>query len=158
MPATEVLIVTAFVATMGTATFYEPEDVGKNGARVSIGQTQGYVKEQTLSAGIEHNKWEANYTVQGNRNEETAEGNTRMYSITRVIRPAWGTPEVQPVFKIGPAYVTNSPFVGRENMHLAFGLEVYDKLSLTWDHYSSGGVSRPNSGIENLKLTYLIEW
>lgn len=156
--STAIAGVVAFVTLLGSATFSEPDFIRNDGARISIGQSQGYITESILSAGIEHSKWEANYTVQGNRSEGTADGNTRMYSLTRNIRPDWGPPPVQPVFKIGPAYVTNSPFVGRENMHLGFGVEMYGKFHVGWNHYSSGGVQKPNRGLDDVRITYLIEW
>ena len=150
--STEVALVAAFVATLSGA--YTAEDPGSYpppGARVFIGQSVGYVSETVQGVGVEAYRWELQAAQQGNRNEGTAEGVTSIYSLTRVIRPAWTSGDWQPTFRIGPAYIDNSPFVGRTNMHLGAGIEWRGMLSLGYHHYSSGGTHRPNTGLDDIR-------
>lgn len=145
--------VAVFVTLTGAAYHSEPPDNPKPGARVFIGQSTGYISETIQGVGVEAYRWELQAAEQGNRNERTAEGTTNLYSLTRIIRPAWTFIGFQPEFRIGPAYVENSPFVGRTNMHLAAGVAWYGLISLSYNHYSSGGVHRPNTGLDDVRAS-----
>ena len=74
-----------------------------------------------------------------------------MYSLQREFRPIdrpW-----RPVVGIGPAYVENSPFVGRVNYALSAGVEWRGQFGLTYTHYSNAGMTSPNTGLDSIRLS-----
>lgn len=150
------LAVAAFVASVGAGTFAEPEGAGLTGARMAVGQTTGYVEESILEVGLEHIGWELSAAHRGNRNEGSSLGVTEYYSLTRVVRPDWLGHGWQPFFRIGPAYVRNSAFVGNTNFRLGLGLEWRQTFAAEIGHYSSAGIHKPNTGEETFQIRYMI--
>lgn len=161
MSTLEVLSVATFLAAMGAGAVNEPPHIRNDGARVSLGVTQSkWMKETVLEVGIEWNKWELAAAQQGNSRNNTAEGVTELYSLTRVVRPDWNLSgnDWQNYYRIGPAYVANSPFVGNTNMRLGVGMEWRGIFALEWSHYSSANLHDPNFGVDITSIKYHISF
>lgn len=147
------LLITAFVLFLGGANVNDSPEVHPTGGTVELGRTIGRLEETVGGVGVTHNGWSAKVIQQGNRHGETAEGQTYMYSVQREFRPLNTT--VRPVMAIGPAYVVNSPFVGRTNYHLSIGAEV-SVFRITANHYSNAGMTSPNTGLDNVSVQMIL--
>ena len=153
---TTVAAIALFVATVGTANVHDTPALHPTGATVELGRTVGRLDETVNAVSINHNGWRATAAGQGNRNDRTAEGTTYMYSLQREFRPI-ETPW-RPVVGIGPAYVDNSPFVGRVNYALSAGIEWRGHMGLTYTHYSNAGMTSPNTGLDSVRLWMMVEF
>ena len=146
-----VAAIAAFIATLGTANVHDNPALHPTGATFELGRTVGRLDETVNALSLNHNGWRATAAGQGNRNDRTAEGTTYMYSLQREFRPIdrpW-----RPVVGIGPAYVDNSPFVGRVNYALSAGVEWRGTFGLTYTHYSNAGMTSPNTGLDSIRLS-----
>ena len=145
--------IAAFVVALGFAAGDEIDAPGSDGARISLGVTMGSrITEAAGEFGYEFRNWELAATQHGYRHDQTTDEPVNIYSLSRVVRPDWTGNSWQPYFRIGAAYVDESPFVGDTNVRLGAGVEWGGQFSVEWSHYSSAGIHVPNTGVDIVQI------
>lgn len=74
-------------------------------------------------------------------------------SFSRILRPQWHLLGAANYYRLGVAYVDGSVLVGNGNFRLGIGLE-WSAVQLEYFHYSSGGLGKPNTGVDGLVLRF----
>lgn len=119
---------------------------------VSLGSTAFNSHEPYGEFGYEYNKWEANIGIIGSGpTQKGDQGEVHVYSISRIVKPDWSFLKGKNYYRIGLAYVDDTPLVGDTNYRLGIGID-YGVFSIEYIHYSSSGIHETNRGIDAFQL------
>lgn len=117
-----------------------------DGARIALGKTAVNSSHTYGEFGYEWNQWEITIGQIG-QEEDPAE----VFTLSRIVRPDWRILGATNFYRIGFAYVDDSPLIGDTNFRLGFGLE-WELVQLEYFHYSSAGIHDPNTGVDGIQF------
>lgn len=150
MNKTSILVV-LFIIVLVFATYsaYGSED---NGTRISLGYSLINSELPFGELGYEHNNWEVAVSAfGGGKTKNGHQDTTYIYSLSHVVRPEWYVFKGRNYYRIGVAYVDDSPLVGDTNFRLGIGVE-WRLIAVEYFHYSSAGIHSPNIGIDGVQF------
>lgn len=125
---------------------------------VALGHTAFNSSSTVGEIGYEVNDWEFNAGLIGQGSTKNGDsGVVETFSISKLVKPGWSFLGGQNYYRIGVAYVNDSPLVGDTNFRLGVGLD-YGLFAVEYGHLSSAGIHDPNTGIDfiqfKIKLPY----
>ena len=126
-------------------------DVNNQGVRISLGHTVFNSYDTYGNFGYEYKGFELAGSLQGTETDDVV----KMGSFSYLTRPDWHFLGAQNYYRIGVAYVDGSDLVGSGNYKLGVGLQ-WDVFAVEYFHYSSAGINSTNSGIDGVKIRYMI--
>jgi len=126
--------------------------------RIALGQTAFNSTNTVGEIGYEWRDWEANVGLIGSGSTKNGHSDeVWTYSVSKLVRPDWKFLGGKNYYRIGVAYIDDSPLVGGTNFRLGVGLE-YKVFQIEYAHYSSAGIHETNTGIDaimlRIKLTF----
>lgn len=119
---------------------------------IAIGQTFNKSYLPYGEVGYEWRDWEVNYGQIGEG--ETDYGDQEVvdvYSVSYLVRPRWCLGQFCNYYRLGAAYVDETPLIGPTNYRLGIGFE-HKYVQLEYFHFSSAGIWENNGGIDGLQL------
>lgn len=120
--------------------------------RIALGQTAFNSTNTIAEVGYEWREWEANLGLIGSGSTKNGHQDlVKTYSISKLVRPDWKFLGAKNYYRIGVAYIDDSPLVGGTNFRLGVGLE-YKVFQVEYVHYSSAGIHETNTGIDAVML------
>lgn len=149
---TTAIAVVIFILVLLWASFDARAD---SGMRIALGRTVFNSGAMWGEVGYEFQSgWELAASVSGaGETRNGAQGEVEAVSLSRVVRPHWRLLGATNYYRLGVAYVHDSPLVGDTNYRLGIGLE-WPGFQVEFFHYSSAGIHRPNTGIDGVQLRY----
>ena len=122
------------------------------GGTISLGTTVMNSSETFGEIGYRHNVYEANFMLIGEgHTEKGIQDHVNVYSVSRIVSPGWPLLFGKNYYRIGLAYVDDSPLVGNSNYRLGIGID-YGVFSIEYVHFSSAGIHKTNRGIDGIML------
>lgn len=118
----------------------------EDGARVVLGKTMVNSSHTYGEFGYEYKSWEVTIGQIG-QEDDPAE----VFTLSRIVRPDWKLFGATNYYRLGFAYVDDSPLIGDTNFRLGFGLE-WELVQLEYFHYSSAGLHDPNTGVDGIQF------
>ena len=150
------VLVALFIITLLFATYSAYGSEGSpetnNGARVSLGYSLINSELPFGEIGYEYNNWEVAASAYGEGKTKNGRQDVAyIYSLSHVVRPDWYVFNARNYYRIGVAYVDDSPLVGDTNFRLGIGME-WKLFAVEYFHYSSAGIHDVNTGIDGIQL------
>ena len=124
---------------------------------IGLGQSviNSHIKTAEFSYRNDGN-WEFAASLMGEGDTKNGvQGITNIYSASYIVEPQWSFLGGKNYYRLGGAYVNDSPLVGPTNYRLGVGMD-WDVFSLEYVHYSSSGIHDLNTGIDMIVLKYHI--
>ncbi|QDP60424.1 MAG: hypothetical protein GOVbin1096_52 [Prokaryotic dsDNA virus sp.] len=123
-----------------------------NGPKISLGKTLINSNLAYGEIGYEYENFELTAAQMGEGSTKNGDqGVVQIYSLSHLVRPDWNTFFGKNYYRIGVAYIEDSPLVGNTNFRLGVGID-YGAFSVEYFHYSSSGIHNPNTGIDGIQL------
>jgi len=120
--------------------------------RIALGQTAFNSTNTVGEIGYEWREWEASVGLIGYGSTKNGHSDeVWTYSLSKLVRPDWSFLGGKNYYRIGVAYIDDSPLVGGTNFRLGVGLE-YKVFQVEYLHYSSAGIHKTNTGIDAIML------
>lgn len=121
--------------------------------RIALGHTFEGSRVTVGEVSYEHKNWELSgvqfgqgWTKKGERSEPITG-----YSVSRLIRPQWCLWSLCNYYRLGVSHIPDAMLVGDNNYRLGTGFET-EVFAIEYFHYSSAGISKPNTGIDGFML------
>lgn len=153
MSWTRVLVVLFIIALIfATYSAHGSEGNPNNGPRISLGYSLINSENPFGEIGYEYNSWEVAVSAFGSGGTEKGDQDVvYIYSLSHVVRPDWYVLKGRNYYRVGVAYVDDSPLVGDTNFRLGIGME-WKLIAVEYFHYSSAGIHSTNTGIDGVQL------
>ena len=126
--------------------------------QIGIGKTVINSHLKVGEIGYQHGDWELQVSLmQDGGTKRGAQAQVETYSLSHITTPGWGYAGVEPYMRLGVSVNSGSNLVGNTNFRLGIGVDFNSVFRLEYVHHSSAGIHTPNTGIDYVALSYVME-
>ncbi|MBG23759.1 MAG: hypothetical protein CMF22_10590 [Idiomarinaceae bacterium] len=147
-----------FVALLIAAGYSMKANATENQFHIGVGKTVINSHLKVGEVGYIHNNWDFEVSLmEAGDTKRGYQDNEVMYSVSYITEPSWGIYGIDPYFKLGVSANSGHTLVGDTNFRLGVGLDFHDVWRIEYVHHSSAGIHDPNTGVDYVKIDYLID-
>ena len=150
------LLVALFIGVLLLASYSAR---ASDGAYITLGHTVFNSSVTNAELSYRHSDWEFGVGQFGAENS-TRNGPQDVHgyaSISRLVYPGWRVAGGENYYRLGAAYVDDSPLVGNTNYRLGIGID-WGVFQVEFAHFSSAGMHPVNSGIDSVQARFHAGW